>query len=398
MFSVLLSLLCLQRNYSIDGVISSEFLSDYWFDSNGSFVFEFNAPEPISGVWTILASSDELRDQDLKNIKRICRQTAVLNRTFHFTKTVNGRFDRWSGKVISEGLYTPVILNCKGKAFSVRATFVNNNNCLDKRQQFLPYLYAGLSVAYSTLALAWVVNGIVMRTFHVKCHTMFTIVCSFRAVELWLMASLWSNMIVVHHAVWLEALLALVCSVASRALLLTINAAVSGGWGILSFHFEWQWIFASSVTFFALRELAAAIDSILWIVPAIIALNYGFRYFSHISRNILGILAILETVEDDPIALQKCVLCVRFNKELLLWLLCSLILLPLAFSPAAFWESFRRALEELLYLSLVVTDIKYFWYRDSYKGEIREEHEEASLLNISEPDQSYTAFITNDDL
>ena len=391
--------LCLERNYSIPSVVGCSYLRDYWFDQKALFTLDFRAAEAISGVWAVMATENELKVYELKNARKVCRQTAVLNRTFRFARRVEGRFDRWSARIGSAGLYTPVIINCRGKEFSVKATFLNVNNCLDKRAQFLPYLYAGAAAVYSTITLIWVVNGLIMHGFHVKCHTMFAIACSARAVELWLLASMWTDMIAVHKGFWYKNVLVLLYSVMARAMLLTVNAAASTGWGVLTENlgdFPVSWVFASGVQLFAAREVAAMFDTWLWLLPAGIAFMFGWQFFNGVASCILGHIPLLDIGLENEVVRHKCLLCIGFNKQLLMWLMFPVVLFPMSFSPETFWESFRRSSEEFLYLLLVLIDLRHYLYRSAYKGQELPPPVESNLVNVGEPDGTYTAVMTAD--
>ena len=391
--------LCLERNYSVPSVVGVSHLRDYWFDQKGSFTFDFRAAEAISGVWAVMATANELKVYDLRNTRKVCRQTAVLNRTFRFARRVEGRFDRWSGRIASAGLYTPVIINCRGKEFSVKTTFLNVNNCLDKRAQFLPYLYSGLAAVYSTTALIWVVNGLIMHGFHVKCHTMFAVACGARAVELWLLASMWTDMIAVHKGFWYKNILVLLYSVLARALLLTVNAAVSTGWGVLTENlcdFPVSWVFASAVQLFAAREVAAMFDTWIWVLPTIVAFMFGWQFFNGVASCILGHFRLLDIGLENDVLRHKCLLCIHFNKQLCLWFMFPIALVPMSFSPDTIWESFRRGSEEFLYFLLVLIDLIHYLYRSAHKGQDLPPPVELDLVNVGEPDGTYTAVMTTD--
>jgi hypothetical protein len=167
----------------------------FGFEAGSTFRFDFECTPP-GHVRGLLLSPREMAASNSSQFGLMCSGCDFSIAAINFSGSIGEQKSVWEGVISERGVYTLFLWNCElGRTtFCLTATTLNPLTQLDTHHIMMPQLYLMFCVAYSIMALIWIVNTLCFLRFRVPLHTLFVLVPIIRALSMAVSRGVWVDL------------------------------------------------------------------------------------------------------------------------------------------------------------------------------------------------------------
>lgn len=383
-------------------------ISDYGFNTNGTFTIWFNAPNRTGFFIFFLGEeySTFLKSSYI-SFNKICNGSFPDDTYYKYNLRENGRNSTITEKINNSRILVPFVVNCGHHQLILKIQCQNSNSYLDYREQPLPFIYSFMSLIYPFISLLWIINSIKYSQFHVKIHSILAFTPILKAISLYFSSRVWYSRSLHDNCSTLLLFFSEFSFVLAHSLLFIINALAVAGWDTYRERISFDQIMNNSLIscwFFVMLSICRAINYSFIIAPLYsMSLLVGGIFAQMIYSDIVSafhFVRLNSNYSNNPMIPLKVSIVIRFSGLISFWMVVFMFVLTY-FLVCEVPRYIRNTIYEIFLLCIYVIDYVVFRFKKEYEPFYEQEETEEKniepvkqqLVMLKEPNDEWYSML-----
>lgn len=379
-----------RQTYMYNRVSRFSSLNNFGFDAGGSFEIRIKS-DNMSNIHMFLLNREDVDKLFLTatDMNWICAKNVENITQMHYHIIDPTKEATWSGTVPYKSLYTLYILKCNSNVFNfqMETIYRNKNSNLDSRMQYYPFIYHFISMVYGVFVVIWTLNGWKYSMFRVPLHTVLLSLSALHCISAF-MESRYYKRIDVDDMSNQRNIKNYIIDLLFYVEFLSTLALISTGWCIFREKIPMKMTVSIicysvllTVGFLLFPYSETPYHAIILVGCVLIGLLF---YCRSLIINSVVLSRLADQMVKHPLITSKIMLAKRFVVQSSVWLIISFLIgfIMTFYDVSSMYSLFCF---ETYFIIQTLIQMKFFLFREKYKGEEAEVVPNHAVTTISRP-------------